>query len=139
MGEKADQDAVQLLTLCNDARRAHGVSPLQWSAQLATVAQRHAEAMAIEGYFDHVDRQLRAVGERLNDNGYRYRWAGENISAGLGSIAAVFDWWMQSDGHRANILSASFAETGLGYHAVDPDRWNMHHYWVQVFGTRLPD
>lgn len=139
MNERTEQDAAQLLALCNSARQAHGVAPLRWSAQLATVAQQHATAMAVEGYFDHVDRQLRGVGERLSDSGYRYRWAGENISAGLDSITAAFDWWMQSEGHRANILSPAFMETGLGYHVVDPDRWNMHHYWVQVFGTRLPD
>ncbi len=129
----------QLLALCNNARQAHGVAPLQWSAQLAAVAQRHAQAMATQGYFDHVDRQHRAVGERLNDSGYRYRWAGENISAGLDDVAAVFDWWMQSEGHRANILGADFTETGLGHCSVDPDWQQMHHYWVQVFGARLFD
>lgn len=137
--DNAEIKCDQLLALCNHARQAIGVAPLQWSQALSRVARQHAQAMAMEGYFDHVDRQGRGVGERLNDSGYRYRWAGENISAGLETIDAVFAWWMQSDGHRANILSPNFTELGLGHHFCDPDHQQLRHYWVQVFGTRLPD
>jgi len=132
-----DPDNAQLLLLCNRARQRQGIEPLRWSPALTQVAQQHAGAMAVEGYFDHVDQQLRAVGERLNESGYCYRWAGENISAGLNNINAVFDWWMESDGHRANILSPCYTEIGLGHCTVNPDRQQMHDYWVQVLATRL--
>ncbi len=134
-----DATGPRLLALCNAARANHGVAPLTWSPLLATVARQHAQAMAREGYFDHVDRQLRGVGERLNASGYRYRWAGENISAGLDDINAVFDWWMQSDSHRASILNPDFTETGLGHGYIAQDALNMHHYWAQVFGSRMVD
>jgi uncharacterized protein YkwD len=132
-------DICRLLALCNAARDALGIAPLHWSPLLAVTAHQHAQAMALQGYFDHVDRQLRGVGERLQANGYRFSRAGENISAGLNDIEAVFDWWMQSEGHRALILEPGFEETGFGHHYIAADALNMHHYWVQVFGARLPD
>lgn len=126
-----------LLALTNRARLASGLSMLQWHATLASVAQQHAEAMAYGAWFDHVDTQGRGVGERLLDSGYNYRWAGENISAGKAQAQATFDWWMQSDSHRGNILKPEFSAAGFGYCLVTPDRRNFHHYWVQVLASPL--
>lgn len=133
--EKPMQD--RFISLCNEARAQHGVGPLQADALLQQVAQSHAQAMAQGGYLDHVDTQGRAVGERLMAAGFVYRWAGENISAGKADIDAVFHWWMSSAGHRANILKAEYQLSGCGYAFVAVDARAFHHYWVQVFATRL--
>ncbi len=106
---------------------------------LAQVAQRHAEAMAYGGYFDHIDAQGRGVGERLLVAGYNYRWGGENISAGKSTAAEVIQWWLSSEPHRANILKAEFSDVGFGYCFIENDRNAFHHYWVQVLATRLSD
>lgn len=127
----------RLLSLCNSARRQVGSPELQWHATLQSVAQAHAEAMAHGAYFDHVDTQGRASGERLQDAGFIYRWAGENISAGKNNIDAVFEWWMTSAGHRANILKPEFTLTGIGYAFVAQDARSFNHYWVQVFASPL--
>lgn len=124
-----------LLQLVNQARRSAGVPLLQLNDVLTAVAQAHAETMAREAYFDHVDTQGRGVGERLMDAGFNYRWAGENISAGKSDPREVFNWWMSSDSHRQNILKAEFTLTGFGYCYIANDRNSFHHYWVQVFGS----
>lgn len=126
-----------LLSLTNEARSAAGIAPLQFDATLQRVAQEHAQAMANAGFFDHVDQRGGAIGERLLQSGYNYRWAGENISAGKDSVGAVFDWWMTSDGHRANILQPDFQMMGMGYAYVAVDRLAFNHYWVQVFAAPL--
>jgi len=136
-----DQDAdkfATLLTLTNTARSAAGLTPLQWHARLAQVAQQHADAMAQGGWFDHIDTLGRGVGERLLDAGFNYRFAGENISAGKATAQETLDWWLQSESHRNNILKAEFAYTGFGYRFIATDCNHFHHYWVQVLGTSLP-
>lgn len=127
----------RLVSLCNTARANVGVNALRADTRLQRVAQAHAEAMARDGYLDHVDRQGRGVGERLMASGFVYRWAGENISAGKDNIDDVFHWWMTSAGHRANILKSEYTLTGAGYAFVQNDVRVFHHYWVQVFATPM--
>lgn len=127
----------RLLQLSNDARTAAGAPPLMLDVLVQQVAQAHAEAMARGAYLDHIDMQGRAAGERLQDAGFVYRWAGENISAGKAVVDEVFAWWLSSDGHRANILKPEFNLTGCGYAFVASDSRQFHHYWVQVFATPL--
>ena len=125
------------LQLVNHARMAVFAPPLQLNSTLVHVAQCHAETMALQAYFDHVDRQGGVVGTRLLDAGFNYRYAGENISAGKADIQSVFDWWMSSAGHRANILKPEFTCAGFGYFYIAQDRLSFHHYWVQVFASPL--
>jgi len=108
---------------------------LRASALLERVAQNHAEAMARGAYFDHIDTQGRGVGERLLAAGYNYRWCGENISAGKANAEAVVQWWLESDGHRANLLKPEFTEAGFGYCFIAQDKNSFHHYWVQVLAA----
>lgn len=126
-----------LLTSTNAARLREGIPPLQANALLTEVAQRHAEAMAYGGYFDHIDNEGLGVGERLLAAGYNYRWCGENISAGKANADDVVAWWLSSKSHRENILKPEFAEVGFGYCFIAQDRNAFHHYWVQVLGTPL--
>lgn len=126
-----------LLKLTNNARLSIGLKPLQLHVLLEQVAKNHAIMMAQHGYFDHVDHQGRAVGERLLQLGYNYRWAGENISAGKADAEAVFNWWMTSSAHRENILKPDYTVTGFGYCYIPEDRNAYFHYWVQVFASPL--
>lgn len=126
-----------LLTSTNTARAREGVPLLLLNTLLNEVAQRHAEAMAGGGYFDHIDTEGRGVGERLLVAGYNYRWCGENISAGKANADDVIQWWLTSAAHRDNLLKAEFAEVGFGYCFIAQDRNSFHHYWVQVLGSRL--
>lgn len=127
-----------LLTSTNTARIREGVPPVRGNMLLNNVAQRHAEAMASGGYFDHIDNEGRGVGERLLAAGYNYRWCGENISAGKADASDVIDWWLSSESHRENILKPEFTEVGFGYCFIAQDKNSFHHYWVQVFGSPLP-
>lgn len=124
-----------LLLLSNNARTRAGAPSLRANTLLTQVAQRHAEAMAYGGYFDHIDTQGRGVGERLLAAGYNYRWCGENISAGKSNADDVIQWWLESAGHRANILKPEFSEVGFGYCFIAQDKNAFHHYWVQVLAA----
>jgi len=72
--------------------------------------------------------------ERITDAGYIYQACGENIAAGYATPEAVVDGWMNSDGHRANILDPDYCDIGVGYAAVDGSQY--YHYWTQDFGRR---
>lgn len=127
----------RLLTLSNLARTREGAPPLCANALLEQVAQSHAEAMAYGGYFDHIDTQGRGVGARLLAAGYNYRWCGENISAGKKQPEHIVQWWLESEGHRMNILKPEFTEAGFGYCFIEQDKNSFHHYWVQVLAAPL--
>lgn len=90
--------------------------------------------MAARGYFDHTSPEGEGPGTRVAEAGYSGRGWGENIAQGYGSAQAVVDGWMNSPGHRANILNCDFNELGVGY-AEGSSRGNVPGiYWTQVFG-----
>jgi uncharacterized protein YkwD len=92
--------------------------------------------MADNDIFDHTGSDGRSTFQRLRDAGYNYRVAAENIAAGSTAPAEVVALWMDSPGHRANILNCALLETGVGYVADPGDPLNYGSYWVQLFGTR---
>ena len=114
-------------TLTNDARSVESLNPLEVDTLLGMAAQGHADDMSINDYFSHTSQDGRTLGDRVSAVGYDYCWAGENIAYGYSSQASVFAAWMNSPGHRANILSSNATEYGLG-HAADGN------YWVMVLG-----
>ncbi|EIJ41071.1 Cysteine-rich secretory protein family [Beggiatoa alba B18LD] len=125
----------RVLVLTNTARQQVGALPLQLSPILMQSAQKQADEMACYDYIDHVDRQGGVVGDRLQALGYIFRFAGENLSVGLQSPNEIMAGWLQSAGHRANILKPEFTVMGLGYaYRVDGC---YQHYWVQVFASPL--
>jgi uncharacterized protein YkwD len=88
--------------------------------------------MAVKGYFSHTGQDGRSPFDRIKQAGYPGRMMGENIAAGQTSAAAVMQAWMNSPGHRANILNCGYKEVGVGYVAGG----SMRHYWTQNFGSR---
>jgi uncharacterized protein YkwD len=120
--------AISAATLCliNDARRAAGVGPLTENAALDRAAVGHSADMVGAGYFDHTGPDGRSAGQRFLAAGFLLRPGGaigENLGGATlsnATPAAIVASWMGSPGHRANILSPGYSETGLGVAAVAP-------------------
>lgn len=101
--------------LLNDERTPRALNPLVVSSQLVAAAQGHANDMSANGFFSHTGTGGSTVGTRVRAQGYRHCWAGENIAAGHSSHAATFTAWMNSAGHRANMLSSEPTQFGFAH------------------------
>ncbi|MFI9150151.1 sigma-70 family RNA polymerase sigma factor [Streptomyces sp. NPDC053367] len=128
----AGSTAEQVLALVNAERAKAGCSPVRQNATLDTAAQRHSDDMAARDFFDHTNPDGQDPGDRITAAGYRWSTYGENIARGQQTAAEVMQSWMNSPGHRANILNCSVEETGLGVHRGAGGPW-----WTQVFGTQM--
>ncbi len=87
--------------------------------------------MAAKNYFSHTGLDGRSPFDRMRDAGYSYSSAAENIAAGQPTPAAVVNGWMNSEGHRANILNCKLTQIGVG--VARGGSYGI--YWTQVFGT----
>lgn len=123
MPAQAGHDPLVEATLCllNDQRERRDLPPLRNSPRLADAAQGHARDMAKHNYFSHDSRSGASFIDRIRRTGYldgaRSWIAAENIAWGTGKMAtpkAIVKSWMDSPGHRANILSGSLREIGIG-------------------------
>ena len=119
----------QVVALMNQERAAAGVGGISQNASLDAVAQIRAQEIVQS--FAHTRPNGTSCFTVLNENGIVYVTAGENIAAGYGTPAEVMSSWMNSEGHRANILNGSFGQVGIGYYA-DPNT-TYGTYWVQIF------
>lgn len=115
-----------VVDLTNDARADAGCPALVVDGRLAAAAQDHADDMAAHDYFSHTSLDGTTFAERARAAGYPQP-GGENIARGQRSAEEVVSAWMDSPGHRANILNCAFRAVGVG---LDEDEW----VWVQVFG-----
>ncbi|BCM72262.1 MULTISPECIES: sigma-70 family RNA polymerase sigma factor [Streptomyces] len=122
----------QVVALVNKERAAAGCGPVTEDPQLDRAAQGHSDDMAARGFFDHTDPDGDGPGERITAAGYRWSTYGENIAKGQQTPQAVMDSWMNSPGHRANILNCSFKNIGVGVHDGAGGPW-----WTQAFGAKL--
>jgi uncharacterized protein YkwD len=128
-GDSSEQCA--LFHLVNRERAEAGLEPYDWDPALAQAAQAHCEDMAANGYFDHEGADGSTFGERASRAGYDGSATGENIARGGETADRTLDQWMNSSGHRDNLLSNRSTETGIGF--CDGD------LWVQVFGRASAD
>jgi uncharacterized protein YkwD len=124
----------QVLGLVNENRRRGGCDDLSLDRRLIMAAQGHAADMARADYFAHESRNGEGAGDRVTDEGYRWKRYGENIARGVDSPYEVVDGWMHSPAHRENIMDCSLRQMGIGL-AFDGDRTP---YWVQDFATPMP-
>ena len=129
--QKADatQQAKEVLELVNKERAKVGLRALTLSQELTNVATLKAKDMAENGYFDHTSPTYGSPFEMMRQFGVQYRSAGENIAAGQSTAQEVMDAWMNSSGHRANILNSDYEQIGIGYYTGG--RYDF--YWVQMF------
>ncbi|WP_340561461.1 sigma-70 family RNA polymerase sigma factor [Streptomyces sp. GSL17-111] len=121
----------QVVDLVNAERARAGCGPVRHNDRLETAAARHSADMAARDYFDHTDPDGGDPGDRMSAAGYSWSTYGENIARGQQSASDVVGAWMDSPGHRANILNCSFEEMGVGKHTAPGGPW-----WTQVFGTQ---
>lgn len=118
----------EVLDLVNQERAAAGLAPLTLDEKLNEAAK--VRAQEITSNFSHTRPDGTAPFTVLQEYGCSYMTAGENIAAGQSTPAKVVESWMNSEGHRANILSPDFSKLGVGYCQVDS---GYNHYWVQLF------
>jgi uncharacterized protein YkwD len=120
--------AAQVLSLVNEERAKVGCSPVAANSALTDLAQSYSEDMAARGFFDHTDPDGRTPWDRAEKAGIS-NLGGENIARGQADAAAVMDAWMNSPGHRANILNCDFKTLGVGVELGSGGPW-----WTQNFG-----
>ena len=125
----ATAQAKEVLDLVNQERAKVGAKALTLSSTLTNVATVKAQDMADKGYFDHTSPTYGSPFNMLSHFGVKYTAAGENIAAGQKSASEVMNSWMNSSGHRANILNANYEQIGIGY--VTGGQYGT--YWVQLF------
>jgi uncharacterized protein YkwD len=128
-----DEDAwaSEVLQYVNDERVSRGLPALKPDAGLAEQADVHACAMIDYNFFDHTNPVTGSTpADRFAASGFKGYTCGENIAAGQLTPAQVVTEWMNSPGHRSNILSADFTHLGVGIR--QGGRYGI--YWVQLFG-----
>ncbi|ROO89309.1 uncharacterized protein YkwD [Actinocorallia herbida] len=115
---------LKVLQLTNAERAKAGCAALKPNARLARAAQKHSKDMAVNDYFSHDSQDGRSPWDRIKAEGYTDPGA-ENIAAGYPTAAAVVKGWMNSAGHKANILNCKLKALGVG---------EYKNYWTQDFG-----
>ena len=116
----------EVVRLVNKERAANGLKPLEYDWELSRVARYKSQDMKDNRYFSHTSPVYGSPFQMMKSFGISYRSAGENIARGQLTPKAVMDAWMNSSGHRANILNSSFTTIGVGY--VSEGK-----YWTQMF------
>ena len=116
----------EVIRLVNEIRAENGLKPLTANWELSRIARYKSEDMSGSRYFSHTSPTYGTPFQMIRAFGLSYRSAGENIAYGQRTPAAVVTTWMNSSGHRANILNASYTQIGVGYCASG-------NYWTQMF------
>ena len=116
----------EVVRLVNEQRVQNGLQPLTANWELSRVARYKSQDMVDNRYFSHTSPTYGTPFQMIRAFGLSFRSAGENIAYGQRTPQAVVNAWMNSSGHRANILNASYTQIGVGYVASG-------HYWTQMF------
>lgn len=116
----------EVIRLVNEIRVQNGLKPLTANWELSRVARYKSQDMVNNRYFSHTSPTYGTPFQMIKAFGLSYRTAGENIAYGQRTPQAVVNAWMNSSGHRANILNSSYTQIGVGYVANG-------HYWTQMF------
>ncbi|PLS02073.1 SCP-like extracellular protein [Neobacillus cucumis] len=120
------QYAQQVINLTNQQRAKNGLPALKTDAQLSGVAQKKALDMQQNHYFSHTSPTYGSPFDMMRDFGVTYKSAGENIAQGQRTPQEVVTAWMNSEGHRKNILSSNFTHIGVGFESTGKN-------WSQMF------
>lgn len=125
-----------IFNLTNISRTENNLRELKWSDSLAKAAQAKAEDMLKKGYFSHTSPDGRLPWDFINSTGYNYLTAGENLAEGFMDAESTESAWMNSPGHRANILNKNYEEIGVGI-STGMYLNKRTIFVVQMFGTEL--
>lgn len=121
----------EVVNIVNQERSRAGLSPLRIHSQLNAAAQAHSDDMVRNNFMGHTGSDGSSMGDRIRRNGYNFRTAGENVAAGQSSPQDVMRSWMNSPGHRQNILNPNFRDIGVG--CAHGGSYGI--YWTQKFGA----
>jgi uncharacterized YkwD family protein len=116
----------EVIQLVNDIREQNGLRALTANADLCRVARLKSQDMVDKNYFSHTSPTYGSPFDMMKTFGITYHTAGENIAYGYPTPESVVNGWMNSEGHRKNILNSSFTEIGVGY-------VSNGNYWTQMF------
>ena len=116
----------EVIRLVNEIRVQYGLQPLKTNWELSRVARYKSQDMVDKHYFSHTSPTYGSPFQMMKAFGLSYRTAGENIAYGQRTPQEVVNAWMNSSGHRANILNSSYTQIGVGYVANG-------NYWTQMF------
>ncbi|GAA4944533.1 hypothetical protein GCM10025331_34660 [Actinoplanes utahensis] len=120
-----------MIRLVNVERQKAGCSGLSSESRLEAAAQKHSDLQAAQNNMSHQLPGEASMGDRVTAEGYRWRGVAENVAAGYTSAASVMDGWMNSPGHKANILNCGYTEIGVGLAKSSSGTL----YWTQNFAT----
>lgn len=116
----------EVVRLVNEIRVENGLNELTLNTELSDIARLKSQDMKDKGYFSHTSPTYGSPFDMMKSFGVTYKSAGENIAMGYSTPEAVVDGWMNSKGHRENILNSSYKEIGVGY-------VSSGSYWTQMF------
>lgn len=119
----------QVLVLTNAERRKYGLRPLKWNEELAKLARAHSRDMVERNFFSHENPDGKSPFDRMREAGLTYYISAENIAAGQASPEKAVEEWMNSEGHRMNILKPDLEELGVGI--ARGGKYGI--YWTQTF------
>lgn len=122
----------QVLSIVNQERAKAGLKPLEMDWELERVARTKSQDMADKGYFSHQSPTYGSPFDMMKQFGINYRSAGENIASGQTTPQDVMVSWMNSQGHRENILKPEYTHIGVGYYRGG----SYGHMWTQMFITK---
>ncbi|MBD2462055.1 CAP domain-containing protein [Oscillatoria sp. FACHB-1407] len=131
--------AYRVVELTNFFRDRNGLAPLAINTQLSTTAQNFSRQLALGDFLDHNAPDGSTIESRIRASGYQPQWWAENIAAGYATPDQVVQEWINSEGHRRNILSPELREIGVGFFNLSPDPGTQtwQYYWTQSFGTLI--
>ena len=127
--EKSASVEEEVLRLVNVERAKEGIPPLAMDWELARVAEYKSQEMHDENYFSHTSPTYGSPFDMMESFGISYQAAAENIAKGAVTAAEVVNLWMNSPGHRANIMDANYTHIGIGHVASS----YFNSYWTQMF------
>ncbi len=130
---QAERLAQESILLVNQAREEAGLMPLTESPLLSEVAMAYSNRMATENFYGHEDPEGNQAEDRIAAAGYLAQVTAENIAAGQPTAQMVVEGWLESPGHRANIMNPDLREIGAGYAYTSTPPYQ--HYWTHLFAT----
>lgn len=136
--ELPSADERELVALTNQQRTEHGLKALTYNAKLHDAAEAKAKDILNKGYFEHVSPQGKTPWMFIDEAGYNYTKAGENLAIDFTTVEGPIPAWMASPGHRANILKPEYKEIGIA-EATGMYNGRETTVVVQMFGTRAFD
>lgn len=116
----------EVIRLVNEIRTQYGLNELKTNLELSRIARLKSQDMVDNNYFSHISPTYGNPFTMIENFGISYRSAAENIANGYATPQAVVNGWMNSSGHRGNILNSSYTQIGVGYVANG-------NYWTQIF------